>query len=104
MASSRGVGGGGGGGGGGGLVNYGGEIGAHFEDYESGLGGGQLKEASAYFSAPEQFRRSQINSYGGELRYFITHTGYEFEGGHLDQVVASTTTSKLTLDLIKSPI
>ena len=30
---------------------------------------------SAYFSAPEEFRRNQINSYGGSLTYMVTYSG-----------------------------
>ncbi len=71
------------------LANYGGEVPAFFEDFSSSLGGGApLTDVSVYFAAPEEFLRSQINSYGGEIRYTITHSGYEFEGKKISRASA----------------
>ena len=68
--------------GGQGLPNYGGELAVYLSDF----GAQNYSQVSAYFSAPEDFRRSQINSYGGNLTYMVTYSGYELEGapGHPD--------------------
>ena len=61
------------------LPNYGGELAVYLGDF----GAQNYSQVSAYFAAPEDFRRSQINSYGGKLTYMVTYSGYELEGAPL---------------------
>ncbi len=57
------------------LPNYYDEIVTVFEDDTI-----DLTSESIYFQAPEKFLRQQIYSYGGELSYMVTYSGYNFEG------------------------
>ena len=61
------------------LPNYGGELAVYLTDY----GDQNYSQVSAYFSAPEEFRRNQINSYGGSLTYMVTYSGYELDAAPL---------------------
>ena len=53
------------------LINYNGELAVGFESYAPL----DFAESTLYFSAPEQYRRSQIKSYGGNLKYKVTYSG-----------------------------
>ena len=54
------------------LPNYQGELAVSFDSYPV-----DLNTYSIYFKAPEDFLRNQINSYGGNLNYQFTYSGYD---------------------------
>ena len=60
------------------LPNYDGQIAAYFADYDDA--DVDLSVDSLYYKAPEDYLRNQINSYGSQINYVLTYSGYEFEG------------------------
>ena len=57
------------------LPNYSGELAVSFTSYPRV----DLSTSTVYFKAPKDFLRNQINSYGGNLNYQITYSGYSME-------------------------
>jgi hypothetical protein len=58
------------------LPNYSRELAVSFTSYPTV----DMSQATMYFKAPEDFLRNQINSYGGNLNYQLTYSGYELDG------------------------
>ena len=59
------------------LINYYGELTVSFNSYPDV----DLNTNTLYYKLPDPYLRNQINSYGGDLNYQATYSGYNMEGG-----------------------